>query len=360
MKNGIRTLIYSVSHFLMDFMCHYYAFFLIKRLVPDKVLVIYILYNFIAFALQCPIGAFCDRFEPKKSVSVSFIILILGYCLGFLFFQNNAVMAVAGLMICAVANAACHAGGYAAVSKTGPEGLINGGVFISFGALGVGLGDYLGSNGISIALWTMLAAAFMVLLVNLPIVQSEKEGMPDHTGEEKTEIVLLILCLIAVFARSYGGFILPGSFKAIGIHPSVLGFAGKFAGGFLVIIAAKALRKKTDLRFINSLYGALALLISTMLLVGLGANPYLCALGVFLFNSVMPVTLYEVYCIFPEAPGFSLGLTTVLLFLGFLPSCFFFPGEGLKRALLLILCLIASACLMTAAFLNRSKEKRRA
>ncbi len=359
MKNGIRTSIFSVSHFLMDFMCHYYAFFLIKRLIPDKVLVIYILYNFIAFALQCPIGAFCDRFEPKKSVSISFVILILGYCFGFLF-PNNAVLAVTGLIICAVANAACHAGGYAAVSKNGTEGLINGGVFISFGALGVGLGDYLGGNGISIAMWAVLAAAFMVLLVNLPIVQSEKECIPDHTREDKTEIVLLILCLVAVFARSYGGFILPGSFKAIGIHPSVLGFAGKFAGGFLVIIAAKALRKKTDLRFINSLYGALALLISTLLLVGFGAIPSLCALGVILFNSVMPVTLYEVYCIFPGAPGFSLGLTTVLLFLGFLPSCFFFPEEALKRSLLLILCLIAAACLMVAAFLNGAKEKRKA
>ena len=108
------------------------------------------------------------------------------------------------------------------------------------------------------------------------------------------------------------------------------------------------------------MYGAVALLISTLLLVGLGTNPYLCALGILLFNSVMPVTLYEVYCIFPGAPGFSLGLTTVLLFLGFLPSCFFFPDEELKRTLLLILCMIAAACLMAAAFLNRAKEKRKA
>ena len=202
MKNCIRTAVFSVSHFMMDFMCHYYAFFLIKSLMPDKVLIIYILYNFIAFALQCPIGAFCDRFEPKKTVSVSFVILILGFCLGFILFPDNAVVVVAGLMICAVANAVCHSGGYAAVSTKGSEGLINGGVFISFGALGVGLGDYLGNNGIFVAWWALIAALLVVVLVNLPIIRSEKETVSGHDIEDRTEIVLLILCLAAVFARS--------------------------------------------------------------------------------------------------------------------------------------------------------------
>ncbi len=354
MKNGLRISIFSVSHFMMDFFCHYYAFFLIKRLIPDKILVIYLMYNFIAFALQCPIGAFCDRFEAKKSVSVSFLILALGYGFGFLFFPDNAAGIVTGLIICAVGNAVCHAGGYAAVSEESPAGLINGGVFISFGALGVGLGDYLGNNGAIIAGWVVVAAILMVFLVNLPIIRNEKERLPGDTREDKGEILLLILCLVAVFARSYGGFI------SLNIHPSVLGFAGKFAGGFMVLIAAKTLRKQENLRFINSLYGAVALLLCTLLFVGFGTEPVLCAIGVFLFNSVMPVTLYEVYCIFPRTPGFSLGLTTVLLFLGFLPKCFFFPGEELKRVLLLSLCLIASACLMAAAFLIRSTEKRRA
>ncbi len=80
-----------------------------------------------------------------------------------------------------------------------------------------------------------------------------------------------------------------------------------------------------------------------------GQDPVLCAVGIVLFNSVMPVTLYEIYCMFPQNPGFSLGLTTLLLFAGYLPTVVFRP-EGLQRTVILaVLMTVGVLCLGFAA-----------
>ena len=44
------------------------------------------------------------------------------------------------------------------------------------------------------------------------------------------------------------------------------------------------------------------------------------AAALFLFNMTMPVTLYLLICKLPQYPGFSFGLLTFGLFLGFLPE----------------------------------------
>ena len=366
MIKTVNTGIYSVSHFLMDFMCHYYVFSLVRTGFPGRAVILFLLYNFIAFALQCPIGALCDRFKGRYSVTFSFLLLLTGFCIGFWWFPGAFSGCIAGMVVCAFANAVLHAGGCKAVMEPGKNGLAAGGVFISFGALGVGLGDYLGSNGISIFPWAVVIVIAIAALINLPVFDhfsSEESSASLGAAYDAKENVLLILCLAAVFVRSYGGFLLPAGFKGIlgpasgdtsyvfwaGMLPSVLGFIGKFAGGFAVILLSKLVKQRKDLRAVNYIYGFIALLVSAVLLLIVGQNPVLCAASIVLFNSVMPVTLYEIYCIFPKNPGFSLGLTTLLLFAGYLPTVVFRP-EGLQRTVILaVLMTVGVLCLGFAA-----------
>ncbi len=365
----MKTAVYSFSHFLMDFLCHYYAFSLIGARFPEYTFEVFLCYNFVAFALQCPIGALCDRFKARYSATASFVLLLVGYLLGFVLFRGKLVGSVAGLVICAFANAGLHAGGCIAVMEPGERGLKNGGIFIAFGALGVSLGDYLANNGISIFPWAVIAVVSMIVLINLLRYEEKKpvENCVQAAGEKRDEAVVLVLCLIAVFVRSYGGFILPSGFKGLldpvrdtssfsfasAVLPGMLGFIGKCLGGFMVIWSVKLFRSRNGLRFANYRYGAAALIIATVLFAFFGGNPVLSALGIILFHSVMPVTLFEIYCIFPGNPGFSLGLTTLLLFAGCLPTYVFFPGDGMKRVILAVLTLIGAACLAAAGKVAR-------
>ncbi len=374
MRKNVKLLIYSFSHFLMDFICHYYVFYLIRAHFPEFAALTILAYNFVAFALQCPIGYLADRFKGKYTAGVSFSLLLLGVVTGFMLFPDNAVGAVTGLMICAFANAGLHAGGCVAVMEPGEKGLKHGGVFIAAGALGVGLGDWLGIQQIAIFPAVAFAIPVAVLLLNLPLGEDHRAGAESENAsdaENKTDMILLILCLIAVFVRSYGGFLMPAGFMKLlapleetesygfvkKMFPSVLGFAGKFLGGFLVVWSMRLFKAGQDLRRANYIYGAAALVLSTILLSEFGEYAVPCAVGIILFHSVMPVTLFEIYCILPKNPGFSLGLTTLLLFLGCLPTYVWAPGDTAKRIMLACLMLIGALCLAIAAGAYKRKGK---
>ena len=67
--------------------------------------------------------------------------------------------------------------------------------------------------------------------------------------------------------------------------------------------------------------------------------------AVFLFNMTMPLTLWAAARLLPGAKGFSFGLLTFGLFLGFLPVCL---GSG---ALSLTPQAGAAACVLSFVFL---------
>ena len=62
-----------------------------------------------------------------------------------------------------------------------------------------------------------------------------------------------------------------------------------------------------------------------------------------LFNMSMPITLHGMIKILPKRKGFSFGLLTFALFLGFVPS---YLGAGSSSSLVLAICSVSSACLL--------------
>ncbi|MCL2160165.1 MAG: hypothetical protein FWH48_12220, partial [Oscillospiraceae bacterium] len=92
---------------------------------------------------------------------------------------------------------------------------------------------------------------------------------------------------------------------------------GKIAGGFF---ADRFGATKTSLFSLG--FCALLFCFWQIPLAGIAA--------VLLFNMTMPITLWAMAKIFPQAKGFSFGLLTFALFLGFLPVHF---GAGMSMLL---------------------------
>lgn len=387
-----RVIPLGLAHFLMDYMCHFYMFRFVKgSFTSGRVVVLFALYNFLAFALQCPIGYLCDKVGVKLSVAVSFVMLGLGYFCGWLAFTQfksgavGALLVIVGVLIIGLANSGLHAGGVNGVMIPGEKGLKNGGIFIAFGALGVGLGDFYGSRAFDWFTWIFFVTAMFIAIILFAITIKQKlagaaetrrkditypAGLNEYNNSKKANLVL-VLCLAAVFARSYGAFLMPSGFTGLNapfngtilediraaMLSSDLGFIGKLLGGFFVVLSLKIFKNKADLRVANLRYGAAALVISGLLLVFFGDYTVTCTIGILLFHSVMPVTLYEVYCLLPENPGFSLGLTTLMLFAGTLPVYVYSPEGAAKQIILAVMILVAAVCLGICSSLQQKDSE---
>lgn len=372
MRRNITLPVLTLGHFGVDLACLYFYFtnFPQSGLVP--ILGSALLYNFLAFALQAPIGFFFDRFQAKRSTTIGLLFIIGGYFLGM--WQHRS----AGLILCGFGNAFYHVGGSIGIARTDQKGLRDSGIFVSSGALGVSLGTYLANHGhgLSESFFGTTTPVILLLLIALLILQNfistaKKQNSPSLPS--KTNATLLTLSLFAVFIRSFGGLFFPTAYKNLFIVPDniaitvfatalasgVIAFLGKFLGGFLSALGTRVLHKllpaaDINLRTGNYLFGTVTLVLSAILLTFAGHIPFLCFLGILCFHAAMPVTLFELYCILPDRPGFAMGLSTVALFLGYLPYEFFSLDKLLAPVVLFVLTLLAAGCMVVSLYIYRN------
>ncbi|MCR5583834.1 MAG: hypothetical protein K6F63_00165 [Lachnospiraceae bacterium] len=368
---------FGLLHFLTDFMCHFYAFRYVKSELGADVFTVFLAYNFVAFALQCPIGFFFDKMDRRISKEVAIaagaLLIISGYGI-----RIEAAAVTAGLLLCALGNACLHVAGSQGVIREGKKGLSGGGVFIAFGALGVGLGDYYGLNGIKhqyafvgLLIFLIVATIFVVKII-LKVRKTELKTNKNLISLDKESMICLFMCLIAVFIRSYVGFLLPKGFNELitgnaaenvslfkAMLPNIVGFIGKAMGGIVVSLLMIAVGGK-DLRKLNYIYGISALMASTLLLGAFGDVPACVFIGNLFFHSLMPVTYYEIFCILPQTPGFSLGYTTLALFAGMIPALAITPPAEYRTILIAIFNVLGAVGLALAfkMYLNRGKGEK--
>lgn len=371
MKRNITLPILTFGHFLVDLACLYFFF----NNYPQNAFVAGIssalLYNFLAFALQAPIGYFFDRLSARYNTSIGILFVLGGYICGLHHIPSM------GLILCGFGNAFYHVGGSIGIARTDKKGLKDSGIFVSAGALGVSLGTYLATYlqdlfpiFANVPAKIILLLLIVLLILQIPVITPARHAAsPLSAG---TNAALLLLSLFAVFIRSFGGLFFPSSYRTLFAIPEnptlslflltmasgIVAFLGKFLGGFLSNLCTKLLQKLTpridlDIRSGNYLFGTLTLLLSTALLVFGGSIPILCFLGILCFHAAMPVTLFELYCILPDRPGFAMGLSTVMLFLGYLPYAFV-PLDGLPASLILcLLTLLAAGCMIASLLIYR-------
>ena len=117
--------------------------------------------------------------------------------------------------------------------------------------------------------------------------------------------------LLTVLLRSYAGTIMSFSWRSaplLGLSFTLGIVLGKMLGG---VIGDRVGWMKTALA---SLLGAAVLFAVAM------EHPAAGIIAVFLFNMTMPITLTALADLMEELPGTAFGMTTLMLFLGTVPS----------------------------------------
>lgn len=290
-RRGIPLAVYAATHFLVDFSC---ALLLLGGGEKDM---LFLSYNFCAFALQMPLGIVADRLGRCRAVAAAGCLLAAAAW---------AFGGLAGALCAGVGNALFHVGGGLDTlehsgARAGPLG-----IFVAPGALGIFAGGALA--GRVPGLW---AAAALLLAGGgiLVLCWAEKSSAaPEKTALSKTGAGALVCLLAVVIFRGWLGF--QFSFPWRGELGAALVCAvalGKAAGGLLADRLGLLPTAAISLCACAGLF-----LFSDFPAAGLAA--------VFLFNLTMPLTLWAAARLLPFGKGFAFGLLTFGLFLGFLPT----------------------------------------
>lgn len=359
-KGGIgpMTGIYALVHMAVDLSC---AFLIYAYVAGRGQWYIWLLiYNFCAFAMQMPVGVIADHLDRNSRVAAAGCMGVLaGLMMGAAGYPAAASVA-AGL-----GNACFHVGGGIDVLNGSGGRMAPLGVFVAPGALGIFLGGILGKPGgilgepggipgkpgEGLALWVAILLVLSALAVwagavryglwresgNEPFsmglsavrgtscvsgpgpvagknsaTEAGKGSFSSSSGTRFRPLpVLAVACLFAaVVLRSCSGMVqsFPWKETVAGSAWLLTGAVvlGKMAGGILG--DRIGVREAARCSMCAAAAGFLCL-----------HHPAAGILAVFFWNMSMPLTLWAAARIFPGARGFSFGLLTFGLFVGFCP-----------------------------------------
>ena len=314
-----RLTVYSLAHFFVDLCCALLMF----RITPaaSDAALLFLVYNYCAFALQMPIGLLADRLDRNALVAAAGCALV---ALSFALFS----LPMAAVVTAGLGNALFHVGGGVDVLGDSGKKAAALGVYVSPGALGLFFGTMLGKGEFPLLFGAvmMLAAlaAILIMAQRTGVLRASHNAPLSFRGMARFDVLLPALCLFLVVV-------------------TLAVMLGKCAGGF----AMDLLGART---------ASLLSLAAAAVLFFFADNPYAGVAAIFLFNMTMPVTLWALAQRMPGCKGFSFGLLTFALFLGFAPV-----GLGLSGAsanwLLAALCVL-SALLMLPGVETRARVHR--
>lgn len=297
-----RLALYSLAHFWVDLSC---ALLVFRTMAGREDLALcLLLYNFCAFALQMPLGLLADRLDRNGTLAAAGCgLTALAYL---------PLPAVLAALLAGTGNALFHLGGGIDVLNAGEKRAAALGVFISPGALGLFIGTLWGRRAAP-ALW-LGPAGLLALGGAILFFRRGPSGNSPLELTPKGRYGPLLPLFLVVVLRSYMGMNQTFSWKSQWALALTLALAlGKAAGGF----AMDRLGPR------RASAGSLGLAAALYLACGM---PLPGILAVFLFNMTMPVTLWAVARVMPGAKGFTFGLLTFGLFLGWLPSWLGWPN----------------------------------
>lgn len=264
-----------------------------------------ILYNLLAFAGQAFIGYLSDKLRSTRSFILGGIVCA---ACGVALVNVQPVLAIG---IVGIGNALFHVGAGALSLYATPGRAAAPGIFVGPGALGLGLGVWMGKNGI-VHEWPMLG---ILLLAFVFALFSKNPVIPYDQKPKVLQIdrpyLIMGLMLFSIAVRSAVG--MSGSYecpRTDWVPPAfaLAACAGKGLGGIF----------SDRLGWITTSVGAL--LISAPLIAFFGTSPVALTAGIFFFQMTMPVTLVAITSLIPSRPGFAFGLACLVLILGALPT----------------------------------------
>lgn len=315
----IPTLTYALAHFAVDFGCAW-AMFSTCRSSPAAFLV----YNFFAFAMQMPLGLLADELGRNRLFALLGVGLVaLINCL--------PSFGIPGALVLGLGNGLFHIGGGLDVMHRAQHQAAPLGVFVSPGAFGIYFGTLLSAEA-KTALPVFAALGLSALAVTAFCHREQAAPAPLALPNRSAVLPGLLLFLVVIL-RSYGGMAASFSWKTglwslAAVTAVVL---GKTLGGFL-----------SD--WIGLRRAAAWSLGLCCLLFCLGEQPLCGTLALLLFNMTMPMTLFSLSQVMPGCKGFSFGLLTFALFLGYLPS--FFGADPISCLGMALVAAISAALLL--------------
>jgi FSR family fosmidomycin resistance protein-like MFS transporter len=298
-----------------------------------------LLYNFLAFGGQPVFGIITDWLKAPKITTLAGIAAV---AFSFLFFFTDPVLAI---VLASIGNGLFHVGGGVISFFVTPKRALAPGIFVAPGALGLGIGLFLGKNDL-FTMWPLALLLFIsalaVLIIKTP--ETYKDAEKIRIDADWPYLVLPLL-FISIFFRaligSTGGYTIEKSLLSLVVLSGVA-FGGKALGGF---ISDKLGWLKTSV---------LALLISCPLIAFTGGNLIVGATGMLFFQMTMPVTLTATAGVIPKNPGLAFGLNCLALFfgvlIGFFPLKFLFYNPLWQAVSILI---AATVVFLGLFFLNK-------
>ena len=304
-----NILIYSLAHALVDAACAAVVFYLFKINIigQDSLAILIVLYNFLAFGLQAPLGFLVDKWHLPVQFAVGGCLVVALATVAVNFSPFLAVF-LAGF-----GNALFHIGGGVISLNLEPKKAALPGIFVAPGALGLLIGILVGKDFSFVAwpfVFLLIIAAFLIFFIQGPKIKYEYSLKKTPNKINKTELII-VLFLLSITIRSIVGLAVAFPWKQdldLLIVLTLAVFFGKAFGG---IMADRLGWMRISM---------ISLLISAPLL-SIGAMFPVCGIvGFFLFNMTMPITLVAIFNLLPGRAGLAFGLTTFALLIGFILS----------------------------------------
>ncbi len=326
----------AAVHFLVDLCCIFLAVAILIPLCGDRMDWVWVvmLYNMFAFAFQLPIGALGDRAGISWKLAAAGCLIIAGaYGIAWAGISASPghVLPAVIAVVAGIGNSCFHVGcGIAVLERSGRRAAMPG-IYVSTGAFGVYLAPLLASRsgpsvwGTAAGILVMLGCAFCLARSGKTLqngkVPPEEEREPAHRSGASPSAALMLTAasglLITVLLRSYAGTIMAFSWKSVPLLALLftLGIVlGKMLGG---VIGDRIGWMKTAM---------VSLLAAAVLFAAALEHPAAGIAAVFLFNMTMPITLTALADLMKDRPGTAFGMTTMMLFLGTVPSLFAAAG----------------------------------
>lgn len=280
---------YALGHFLVDFLCA------LTVLQYADAPILFLLYNFCAFALQMPLGILADEQNASCSFALAGIAFVLLALLPF--------PVLIRMLLCGFGNALYHVGGgrYSLLAHSGFSSL---GIFVAPGAIGIFLGSLLTGSRIVIGF-----VAMSLLLCGFSLCRNRTALVVPHADTKPNFSVGMLFFVVVIRSAVAMCIRTPWKIGVWAIFAAFATAAGKVLGG----VAADRLGWEKS--------GVLSL-ISAAVLFLFPAHPLAGLLSLLLFQMSMPITLRKAADILPGYTGFSFGMLTFALFLGYLPAYF--------------------------------------
>lgn len=300
-KSYQKTILYTILHFVVDGICACIIFSKLYTKDETTCLIVFFIYNFLAFLSQPFIGFLIDKYgHPKIFLLGSIGMLSFGYLFNFQFVLSSIFLGIG--------NSFFHVCGGKDISLHTKNDIVSLGIFVSTGAIGLVLGQKCYSNGLLICFFSILFLVSILLLLSKEMTKGNEEVYPMECIHFK-EVLFFLLLLVIVMIRSFIGKIVIIDFDVS--VPIFIGIAGAQAlGKALGGVASRWLGpKKTIL---------ISIVISILCLCLGNQNPYLLCLGILMFNCSMPITLYYANQILKGKEGFAFGALAAALIPGYL------------------------------------------